>query len=73
MLHVLKPTLVMAVVQVASAAVNVFIKLATNHGMSSEILVAYRFIFATGFMTPLALFLESILQCYQLLYSVYIC
>ncbi|KAL5789896.1 hypothetical protein ACOSQ2_004784 [Xanthoceras sorbifolium] len=58
MLHVLKPTLVMAVVQVASAAVNIFIKLATNHGMSSEILVAYRFIFATGFMTPLALFLE---------------
>ncbi|KAH7575651.1 hypothetical protein JRO89_XS02G0179600 [Xanthoceras sorbifolium] len=54
----LKPALMMVVVQVAFAGVNVFYKLAANDGMSLQIIVAYRFIFATAFMVPLALFLE---------------
>ncbi|KAH7575624.1 hypothetical protein JRO89_XS02G0166800 [Xanthoceras sorbifolium] len=54
----LKPALMMVVVQVAFAGVNVFYKLAANDGMSLQIIVAYRFIFAAAFMVPLALFLE---------------
>ncbi|ESW20445.1 hypothetical protein PHAVU_006G210000 [Phaseolus vulgaris] len=54
----LKPTLVMLVVQVGYAGVNIFYKLAVNDGMNLRIVVAYRFLFATIFMAPLALILE---------------
>ena len=54
----LKPALMMVVVQVVFAGVNVFYKLAANDGMSLQVIVAYRFIFATAFMIPLALVLE---------------
>ncbi|KAK3184952.1 hypothetical protein Dsin_032238 [Dipteronia sinensis] len=54
----LKPVLMMVVVQVVFAGVNVFYKLAANDGMSLQVIVAYRFIFATAFMIPLALVLE---------------
>jgi len=54
----LKPTLLMVAVQVAFAGVNIFYKLAVNDGMSLRVVVAYRFLFAAAFMTPLALIVE---------------
>ncbi|XP_050157141.1 WAT1-related protein At1g25270-like isoform X2 [Malus sylvestris] len=57
-LHGLKPVLLMVVVQFAFAGVNVLYKLAANDGMNLRILVAYRFIFATAFILPIALFIE---------------
>ncbi|XP_022762248.1 WAT1-related protein At1g68170-like [Durio zibethinus] len=57
-LHGLKPAMLMVVVQVLYAGVNVLCKLAANDGMSLRILVAYRFIFATAVMVPLALVVE---------------
>lgn len=54
----LKPALLMMVVQIAYAGVNVFYKLATNDGMNPRIIVAYRFIFATALIGPLAFFIE---------------
>ncbi|KAK1566536.1 hypothetical protein Q3G72_001182 [Acer saccharum] len=54
----LKPALMMVVVQVVFAGVNVFYKLAANDGMSLQVIIAYRFIFAAAFMIPLALVLE---------------
>ncbi|WRX13333.1 EamA domain - like 10 [Theobroma cacao] len=57
-LHGLKPAMLMVVVQVVFAGVNVLYKLAANDGMSLRIIVAYRFIFATAVMIPLALILE---------------
>ncbi|CAB4267554.1 unnamed protein product [Prunus armeniaca] len=56
--HEMKPVLLMVAVQFSFAGVNVFYKLATNDGMSSRILVAYRFIFGTAFLLPLALIFE---------------
>ncbi|CAN6690613.1 unnamed protein product [Malus baccata var. baccata] len=57
-LHGLKPVLLMVVVQFAFAGVNVLYKLAANDGMNLRILVAYRFIFGTAFLLPIALFIE---------------
>ncbi|BAT86831.1 hypothetical protein VIGAN_05014800 [Vigna angularis var. angularis] len=54
----MKPTLLMLVVQVAFAGVNIFYKLAVNDGMNLKVIVAYRFLFATAFIAPLALILE---------------
>ena len=54
----LKPVLVMVIVQIAYAGFNVLCKLAASDGMSVRIIVAYRFIFATALMVPLALFFE---------------
>ncbi|KAF8404426.1 hypothetical protein HHK36_009311 [Tetracentron sinense] len=54
----LKPAMVMVVVQIVFAGMNVFYKLATNDGMNMRILVAYRYLFATAFVAPLAFFLE---------------
>ncbi|XP_050209813.1 WAT1-related protein At1g68170-like [Mercurialis annua] len=54
----LKPMLVMVVVQIAYAGTNVLFKLAASDGMSLRIIVAYRYIFATAFMLPLALIFE---------------
>lgn len=45
-------------VQIAFAGVNVLYKLAVNDGMSLRIVVAYRFIFATAFIAPIAFILE---------------
>ncbi|KAK4271101.1 hypothetical protein QN277_019841 [Acacia crassicarpa] len=56
--HGLKPAMLMVVVQVAFAGVNVLYKLAVNDGMNLRIVVAYRFIFATVFIAPVALILE---------------
>lgn len=57
-LHKLKPTILMVFVQFAFAGANVLYKLAVNDGMSSKVLVAYRFLFATAFIVPLALIFE---------------
>ncbi|XP_043710405.1 WAT1-related protein At1g25270-like [Telopea speciosissima] len=44
--------------QTIFAGLNVFFKLATKDGMDLRILVAYRYIFATIFLVPLAFFVE---------------
>ncbi|KAI4296300.1 hypothetical protein L6164_036268 [Bauhinia variegata] len=56
--HGLKPVIVMAGVQIIFAGVNVLYKLAVNDGMSLRVLVAYRFLFATAFIAPVALIFE---------------
>ncbi|KAK7852256.1 wat1-related protein [Quercus suber] len=48
----------MVVVQFAFAGVNVFYKLAVNDGMNLRVIVAYRFLFASAFIAPLAFVLE---------------
>nr|KAJ0184904.1 hypothetical protein LSAT_V11C900503360 [Lactuca sativa] len=57
-IHDLKPVLLMLTVQTTFAGVNVLYKLAANDGMNLPILVAYRFIFSTAFIVPLALLVE---------------
>ncbi|KAK7246803.1 hypothetical protein RIF29_41673 [Crotalaria pallida] len=54
----LKPAMLMVVVQIANSWVNVMYKLAVNDGMSMRVIVAYRYVFATAFIAPLAFFLE---------------
>ncbi|KAI9087236.1 hypothetical protein K1719_030871 [Acacia pycnantha] len=56
--HGMKPTMLMVVVQMTFAVVNVLYKLAINDGMNLRIVVAYRLVFATCFVAPLALILE---------------
>ncbi|XP_042404773.1 WAT1-related protein At1g68170-like [Zingiber officinale] len=53
-----KAVVAMVVVQVVFAGVSIFYKLALNDGMDSRILIAYRYLFATAFLAPLAFFLE---------------
>ncbi|XP_038986374.1 WAT1-related protein At2g39510-like [Phoenix dactylifera] len=48
----------MVLVQVVFVGVNLFYKLAMNDGMNMRVLVAYRYLFATAFLGPLAFFLE---------------
>ncbi|XP_024026193.1 WAT1-related protein At1g25270 [Morus notabilis] len=57
-LHGLKPALLMVVVQFVFTGVNVLYKLAANDGMNLKVIVAYRLVFATAFILPLALFIE---------------
>ncbi|KAI9122698.1 hypothetical protein K1719_006538 [Acacia pycnantha] len=57
-LHGMKPAILMVIVQMAYAGLNVLYKLAVNDGMSLRVLIAYRFIFASASMAPLALILE---------------
>ncbi|GLT85967.1 hypothetical protein SLE2022_041320 [Rubroshorea leprosula] len=54
----LRPLMFMVTVQVVFASANVLFKLAANDGMSLRVIVAYRFVFATVFMVPLALIVE---------------
>ncbi|KAJ3681500.1 hypothetical protein LUZ60_015989 [Juncus effusus] len=54
----LKPVLGMVMVQMAFAGLNIFFKLAINDGMDMKVLIAYRFLFATCFLFPLAFFFE---------------
>ncbi|XP_020977795.1 WAT1-related protein At1g68170-like isoform X4 [Arachis ipaensis] len=58
MSRVVKPVVVMVIVQIANAWMNVLYKLAVNDGMSLRVAVAYRYIFATAFIAPLAYILE---------------
>jgi hypothetical protein len=57
-MHGVKAGMLMVVVQFAFAGVNVFYKLASNNGMSLRVVIAYRFIFATLFVLPIALVFE---------------
>ncbi|CAN6250766.1 unnamed protein product [Urochloa humidicola] len=55
---VAKPVAAMVLVQVIFAGVNIFYKLAVSDGMDMRVLVAYRYLFATAFLAPLAYFIE---------------
>ncbi|KAI9178535.1 hypothetical protein LWI28_027638 [Acer negundo] len=57
-LKAVKPVMEMVVVQIAYAGMNIFYKLAANDGMNLRVLVAYRMMFATVFIAPLALIFE---------------
>ncbi|XP_059448552.1 WAT1-related protein At1g68170-like [Corylus avellana] len=57
-MHGVKAGMLMVVVQFAFAGVNVFYKLASNDGMSLRVVIAYRFIFGTVFVLPIALVFE---------------
>ncbi|XP_061338553.1 WAT1-related protein At1g68170-like [Gastrolobium bilobum] len=54
----LKPAILMVVVQFSYAGVSILYKLVANDGMSLSVLMAYRFLFASAFMVPLAFFIE---------------
>ncbi|XP_044491136.1 WAT1-related protein At1g25270-like isoform X2 [Mangifera indica] len=54
----IKPTLLMVVAQLVFAGGNMLYKLAVNDGMSFSVMVAYRYIFSTAFMLPIALLVE---------------
>lgn len=58
LMHGLKPTLLMVLVQIVYASVNVLYKLAINDGMSIRVVTAYRLIFAVPFAFSLALIFE---------------
>ncbi|KAK7246804.1 hypothetical protein RIF29_41674 [Crotalaria pallida] len=51
----LQPTLIMVVVAATFAVANVLYKLAEQDGLSNSVMNAYRFMFATAFMVPIAL------------------
>ncbi|XP_049934791.1 uncharacterized protein LOC116257679 [Nymphaea colorata] len=53
-----KVVLCMVVVQVVVAGMTVLYKISTDRGMSLRVLVAYRYIFGTALLCPLAFFLE---------------
>ncbi|KAK6916117.1 hypothetical protein RJ641_018978 [Dillenia turbinata] len=54
----MRPALVMVLVQIILAGVNVLYKLAANNGISLKVMVAYRLMFATAFVLPVALIFE---------------
>ncbi|KAK4564167.1 hypothetical protein RGQ29_006306 [Quercus rubra] len=51
----LKSVIVMVVVQITHAGMNILFKLLAEDGMHLRVLIAYRMLFATAFMVPLAL------------------
>jgi len=53
-----KPVLLMILLQTLYAVVNIMLKMVAKDGMSLSVLVAYRFIFASAFIVPLALIIE---------------
>lgn len=61
-----KPVLLMILLQTLYAVVNIMLKIVADDGMSLGILIAYRFIFATAFIVPLALIVE---RCFSQLVS----
>ncbi|WOL02324.1 WAT1-related protein [Canna indica] len=54
----MKPAAAMVLIQVVFAGVNILYKLALNDGMEVKILVAYRYLFAAAFISPVAFFVE---------------
>ncbi|XP_024959867.1 WAT1-related protein At1g25270-like [Cynara cardunculus var. scolymus] len=54
----LKATMMMIATQLATAGITIFYKLAANDGMHITILIAYRYLFASLIIFPLALFIE---------------
>ena len=55
------PTIFMVMVQLGLAVGNVLYKLTVADGMNMRIIIAYRFLFASAFMLPLAFFLDRLL------------
>jgi hypothetical protein len=53
-----RPAVGMVVVELAFSALQIFIKLALDDGMDVRVLVAYRLMFATAFLCPLAFLVE---------------
>ncbi|XP_062079522.1 WAT1-related protein At1g25270-like [Humulus lupulus] len=75
-LYELKPALMMVVVQIVFAGVNVFYKLAANDGMNLKIIIAYRFVFSTAFILPLAFFIERRIRpklTWMILFQAFLC
>lgn len=58
--EVAKPVAAMILVQVVFAGVNIFYKLAVSDGMDMRVLVAYRYLFASAVLAPLAYFVERL-------------
>ncbi|KAK8617782.1 hypothetical protein V6N13_080688 [Hibiscus sabdariffa] len=58
LVHRLKPPLLMVVVQFIFAGTNLMYKIGANDGMSLQLIVVYRFMFASVIMIPLALIFE---------------
>ncbi|KAI9121741.1 hypothetical protein K1719_007131 [Acacia pycnantha] len=54
----LTPAILMVLLQLTYAVINVMYKIAVADGMNLRIVIAYRYIFATAFLAPLALILE---------------
>lgn len=57
-LHGLKPTILMVFIQMSYAGMALLYKLASNDGMSLRVLIAYRFLFASATVVPLALYFD---------------
>ncbi|CAL4893187.1 unnamed protein product [Urochloa decumbens] len=53
-----KTVAAMVLFQVVFAGLNIFYKLAVSDGMDLRVLIAYRYLFATAFLAPLAYFME---------------
>jgi hypothetical protein len=53
-----RPAVGMVAVELAFSALQIFIKLALDDGMDERVLVAYRLMFATAFLCPLAFLVE---------------
>lgn len=53
-----RPAVAMVAVELAFSALQIFIKLALDDGMDERVLVAYRLMFATAFLCPLAFLVE---------------
>ena len=64
-----KPAMLMVVSQIAATCLNVLYKMVIENGMSLRVMMAYRFMFATLFIAPLALILERLIvsQLYMFL------
>lgn len=56
--HGLKPIIMMVFIQIGYAGMTLLYKLASNDGMSLRILIAYRFLFASATVLPLALYFD---------------
>ena len=68
----LKPTIAMVMIQITFGGIHVLYKLAKNDGMSMKIMIAYRMIFATASMVPLALILERwLLKYLSIVWSIF--
>lgn len=57
----LRPMMMMVTVQLALTGVNILYKLVGSNGVSLPILIAYRFLFASATVVPLALVLERLI------------
>ncbi|RDX75930.1 WAT1-related protein, partial [Mucuna pruriens] len=64
-----KPAILMVAVQVPYAGVSILFKMAANDGMSLSVLMAYRYLFASLFIVPLAYFFFLVLHLHISLYS----